>query len=215
MKLKYLEQAPSAKAERVLIMFHGVGSDARDMMSLAAYLAPQLPKVHIISVQGPQGYDMAHVGYQWFSLSNRLVPVLQKEIAVSVPIVAEFITSKLSAMGLEAKDAILLGFSQGAMLATHLAITTGLKFAGIVAIAGAVIPALEPVENNTEVCMIHGEDDDIVLAESMEQGAAYLRKAGLKVQTHLIPLLAHSIDLRCINITINFINSLHGIGESR
>jgi len=57
---------PSTPSHLVLL-FHGVGSSARDLAPLGETLAPQLPRAAIVSVQAPEA---AGPGWQWFSVQG-------------------------------------------------------------------------------------------------------------------------------------------------
>ena len=56
--------------KQLVIFCHGVGSDGQDLIDLSPYFAKVLPDAQFIAPNGPQAFDMASVGYQWFSLNN-------------------------------------------------------------------------------------------------------------------------------------------------
>ena len=57
-------QRPAAP-KQLLLLFHGVGSSARDLEPLGEALAPHLPDAAIVSVQSPESVGR---GRQWFSV---------------------------------------------------------------------------------------------------------------------------------------------------
>jgi len=59
-------QAPDV-ADGLLLLFHGVGSSAEDMVALAQVLARQLPCHWVVCVRSPQPCDLG-AGWQWFSV---------------------------------------------------------------------------------------------------------------------------------------------------
>ena len=59
-------QRPATPSQLVLL-FHGVGSSARDLAPLGEALAPHLPGATIVSLQAPEA---AGPGWQWFSVQG-------------------------------------------------------------------------------------------------------------------------------------------------
>ncbi len=86
--------AITKKAEKLVVMIHGIGSDGDDLISLAPYIQKSFPNMHFISPHGVEQYDMAHFGRQWFSIRHRsqeaVVPLAEKARLV----LEEIITKK-------------------------------------------------------------------------------------------------------------------------
>ena len=61
----------SGKADKLLVLLHGVGSDGHDLIGLVPFIQEALPHHHFISPHGVEPYDMAPFGRQWFSLKDR------------------------------------------------------------------------------------------------------------------------------------------------
>jgi len=212
MNFTFVETGPlnQKKAKNIVAMFHGVGSNAKDLISIVPYIQETLNQTHFISIDGGQKYSIANFGFQWFELQNRDQSVLQREIAKTIPKIIKFLEIKVAELDLEFDDLFLMGFSQGSMLATHIATSVDKKMAGIIGIAGAVIPKEKFQGNNsTPICLIHGMDDEVIRLEAMNQGENYLNSLGFMVEAHTIPFLAHSIDIKCLEILVNFIKKNH------
>ena len=58
------------KPSSLVILLHGLGSNGRDLISLAPFWAKDLPETVFISPDAPFVCDMAPMGYQWFSLQE-------------------------------------------------------------------------------------------------------------------------------------------------
>jgi len=197
-------------AKNLVVMLHGVGSNAKDLISIAPYMRQSLEKTHFISLNAPNKYDMAPFGYQWFSLQNRELSILQKGLAEAVPHVVKFLEDKTKELNLKFEDVFLMGFSQGSMVSTHVAMSFNKKLAGVVGMSGSIIP--RPVfegNNQTPICLMHGTDDEVISVDTMYRGEKYLGGLGFNVQAHVIPFLGHSIDVKCITIAVNFIKNHH------
>jgi phospholipase/carboxylesterase len=59
-------RSPSSP-ERLVLLFHGVGSTAQNLVPLGQQIAATLPRAAVISVPSPDLCDMG-LGYQWFSV---------------------------------------------------------------------------------------------------------------------------------------------------
>jgi phospholipase/carboxylesterase len=56
-----------ARLGQLVLLFHGVGSSARDLVPLGEALATHLSDTAIVSVQAPEA---AGPGWQWFSVQG-------------------------------------------------------------------------------------------------------------------------------------------------
>ena len=71
-----------AMARQLVLLFHGVGSNARDLVPLGEALAPHLPDAAIVSVQAPEG---AGRGRQWFSVQGVTETDRPARVAAAMP----------------------------------------------------------------------------------------------------------------------------------
>lgn len=198
------------QAKNLIVMLHGVGSNAKDLISIAPYMQQFLDQTHFVSLNAPHKYDMAPFGYQWFSLQNRELGLLQEGLAKAVPGILKFLEDKTKDLGLKFEDVFLFGFSQGSMVSTHVTMSIKKKLAGVIGISGSIIP--RPLfEGNKQIpiCLMHGMDDKVINIEAMYKGEKYLSDLGFDVQAHAMPFLGHSIDIKCIKIATNFIKNHH------
>ncbi|MGY0034655.1 alpha/beta hydrolase [Pedobacter sp. NJ-S-72] len=118
-----------SQANKVLIMIHGRGGTAEDILSLSsdlhvadfALLAPQ--------VQGNSWYPTS-----FLSPREENEPFLSSSLNVLKEMVAD-----LEAKGFSRSQIYLLGFSQGACLALEFAASDAKRYGGIVAFTGGII----------------------------------------------------------------------------
>jgi phospholipase/carboxylesterase len=116
-------------ASAAMILLHGRGASARDILMLAgafgredvAYLAPQ--------AAGSQWYP-----YRFIEPAARNEPDLSAALAVVSDLVAD-----LAAAGIPAERTVILGFSQGACLATEFAARFPRRYGGVVGLSGGLI----------------------------------------------------------------------------
>jgi phospholipase/carboxylesterase len=127
--------APLRRAKAAVVMLHGRGASARDMLSLAeafaqpdlAYLAPQA------------------AGRSWYPYSF-LAPVAQNEPFLSSTLkVLHRLLEWLGTKGFKPERVVLLGFSQGACLALEYAARNAMRYGGLIGLSGGLIgPAGTP-----------------------------------------------------------------------
>jgi phospholipase/carboxylesterase len=197
--LDTLSQLPSAGGAptSLVVMLHGVGSNKEDLIGLAPYLGPALPNTAFISVDGVEDCDMAPMGRQWFSLSDRSPARMLAEVARTAPTVHAFLDQVLRDAGIDESRMALLGFSQGTMMSLNLGLRRKTAPAGIVGFSGALLAGEDfasTVTSRPPVQLIHGDADGVVPFGAMARAKMQLEGVGVKVQTLTCPGLAHSID---------------------
>lgn len=195
------------KAQKLIIMLHGVGSDGHDLISLVPYIQNELPEYHFLSPHGIEPYDMAPFGRQWFSLQDRTPEVLQKLIEKNAPIVSKMIQEKQEELELQNKDTILLGFSQGTMMGMYLALSAEQPFSEVIAFSGRIFPPAKLNNTKTPFCIIHGAEDEVVSANEALRTIDYLKQNNIKHQSLIAPNLGHSIDDSGMEFALKFIKN--------
>ena len=125
------------KDDKVIIMFHGYGSNKDDLFSFAKFMNPNFL---IISVQAP--IQMDYNSYCWWSLNYNNDMQLQmdvKEAENSLNELNRFISEDLSTkynFGLN--QVYLLGFSQGCMISYALSINFPENYKKTVGLSGKI-----------------------------------------------------------------------------
>lgn len=197
----YEHKPKSNTPKNMVIMLHGVGSNGRDLISLAPYLEQYLPDTVFISPDAPFPCDMVPPGYpdayQWFSLQNRDPHVMLDGVKEVFPLVEEFIVSQAARYDIPLSYVALLGFSQGTMTSLHVAPRLKQKIAGVLGFSGALlwdVAAKEDQLQKMPICLIHGEADDVVPVSARRYAKSTLTQHGYSVSGHTTPGLTHSID---------------------
>lgn len=190
MTLRVLRHGP-ATARCLVVLLHGVGADADDLIGLAPGLVPALPGVAFAAFDGPEPCDMAPYGRQWFSLADRTPAVLQAGAARATPVLAAAVEAERVRLG--AGSVALVGFSQGAMMALHAGLRLATPPAAILAYSGALLE-VPRTASYPPILLVHGTDDPVVPASLSQSAARALTAAGAQVELLLRPGLGHSID---------------------
>ncbi len=111
-----------------MVLLHGRGASARDILMLAsafereevAYLAPQA------------------AGAEWYPL-RFIEPTARNEPHLSAALaVVDDLVADIAAAGLPAERTVILGFSQGACLATEYAARRPRRYGGVVGLSGGL-----------------------------------------------------------------------------
>ncbi len=205
--------ASGGPARQLVVLLHGVGADGNDLVGLAPHLARALPEAEFLAPDAPFPCDMAPFGRQWFSLQDRSEAAVSEGVRRAAPLLDAFLDEALAARGLADDDLALLGFSQGTMMALHVALRRPRACAGVVGysgrLAGADALAAE-IRARPPVLLVHGAADEVVPASSLEGAAAALRAAGVSVRTALRPGLGHAIDAEGLASGIAFLSGALG-----
>lgn len=172
-----------------VIMMHGRGASARDILSLAPALGV-----------GGVVYLAPHAaGNSWYPRSF-LAPIAENQPGIdSAHGVIEALIARLGAIGVGADRVVLLGFSQGACLASDHAYRYPRRYGAVVAMTGGVIGPEGTVFapsgdlDGTPVFLGASDPDPHVPASRVRETAALLSGMGAKVEMRFYPGLPHAV----------------------
>jgi phospholipase/carboxylesterase len=169
------------------IFLHGVGSSGAAMRPLAMALGldgAQFP-------DGPEPFDMGP-GRQWFSVKGITEENRPARIAAALPAFRALVES----FG-DPKDSILIGFSQGAIMALH-AVANGLPAKSVFALSGRLAGPIPACTGWPPISLMHGRADAVIPARMAQATVAWLRGAGATPDLRLYDNLAHGVDERVL-----------------
>jgi len=210
--------APAAGTpQKLVLLLHGVGADGNDLIGLAPYFQQVLPDALFISPNAPFPFDMAPFGFQWFSLQDMSPRARLEGVQTAAPILDAFIDAKLTETGLDEDNLVLIGFSQGAMMSLHVGLRREKPVAGIIGysgmLAGEELLAAE-IKSRPPVLLTHGDADPVLPVAALPAAEAGLKAAGVTVEAHIRPGLAHGIDEECIRLGLAFLGKIFGAADS-
>jgi len=175
---------------------HGYGSDGHDLISLAPLFQDLLPDALFIAPNAPDVCDMNPSGYQWFPLDLDRDLSRLEGAGKARPVIKGLLADLWAETGLSARDTLLMGFSQGGMIALDVGLRLDGSLMGIISFSGGVIDP-ETVQRELlarpPVLLVHGAEDDVVPVQLSLVGCEALKLAGVNAQFHLSPNTAHSI----------------------
>ena len=106
------------------------------------------------------------------------------------------------------EQVVLFGFSQGTMMALHVAPRREDEVAGIVAFSGRLLsPELlaEEAVVRPPILLVHGDADDVVPPQSLPQAAEALQEAGWQdVYAHIMKGTGHGIAPDGLSVALAF-----------
>jgi phospholipase/carboxylesterase len=173
---------------RRVIFLHGVGSNGAAMGPLADALGLALP---VACPDGLHAFDMG-AGRQWFSVKGVTEANRPDRIAAALPDFVELIEK----FG-NPRDTLLVGFSQGAIMALH-AVASGLPAVGVIALSGRLAGPVSPRSDWPPITMLHGNEDPIMPPAIARDTAAWLQAAGANPRLRIFDGLGHTIDGRML-----------------
>ena len=182
--------APLEKARAAMLMAHGRGATAEDILSLGlelrhpgfAYLAPQ--------AKGNAWYP-----YRFMEPIERNEPWLTSALTK-----LETVLSQIAAAGIPPERTIVLGFSQGACLAQEFVARHARRYGGLVGLSGGLIGPDGTPRNyagsldGTPVFLGCSDADPHIPKERVDFSAQVLRGLGGQVTERIYPNLDHTVN---------------------
>jgi predicted esterase len=177
-------------AQAAMIMIHGRGATAENILLLANEL--DQPS---FAYQAPQAAN-----YTWYPYSF-MEPIENNEPDMSsgLQVIAD-IFQDLESKGIPPQKTILLGFSQGACLATEYVARNARRYGGLIGLSGGLIgPDGTPRDylgslENTPVFLGCSDIDPHIPKKRVEETAEILKKLNSEVELQLYPNMGHTIN---------------------
>jgi predicted esterase len=181
---------PLAEADAAVILVHGRGGSAEDLLALGAEL--QRPEFAYLAPQA--------AGQSWYPYSF-LAPLPQNEpwLSSALELLGDLV-AHVESGGIPAERITLLGFSQGACLSTEFAARNARRYGGIVALSGGLIgPPGTPREYSgllagTPVFLGCSDRDPHIPRERVDESAQVLETMGAAVTERIYPGLGHTVN---------------------
>jgi phospholipase/carboxylesterase len=210
---------PKAGTAKTLVVFlHGYGADGNDLIEIGRAWQPLLPHCAFVSPHAPEPCGQAPVGRQWFALTFRDPNERWLGVNKAAPILERFLDAELKRRALPPTALVLVGFSQGTMMALHVGLRRAAAPLGIVGYSGLLV---EPPEQEAEkfeaeiksrppVLLVHGDRDDLIPVQALFQATNGLAAMGLSVAWHISAGIGHGIDQDGLRYGGEFIRKMTG-----
>ncbi|MXN90546.1 phospholipase [Flavobacterium sp. Sd200] len=180
---------PLASSKKALIMIHGRGAAAQDILSIANYL--NVDGFSLVAPQAP--------GNTWYPLSFLAKPTdNEPHLTNALNTISETV-SYIENQGIGKENIYFLGFSQGACLTAEFTARNAAKYGGIVIFTGGVIGDKIYDENytgnfdGTPVFIGTGDPDFHVPVERANDTAELFKTMGATVNVKVYDNIPHTI----------------------
>lgn len=195
---------PLEQATGAVILAHGRGASAEDILSLAAYL-PQEGLTYL----APQAANYTWYPYSFLNPMAQNEPYLSSALRRIAALVAE-----VSAAGIPVERIVLGGFSQGACLASEFTARNAQRYGGLIAFSGGLIgPPGTPRDypgalDGTPVFIGCSDIDPHIPLARVEETAAVLQQLGATVDKRIYPRMGHTVIQDEIDAAAALLSSL-------
>ncbi len=194
--------AATGKARAGLVLLHGRGATAEDILGLAARAGLQG-----VALAAPQAPGRSWWPTSFLAPAALMAPHLERALAAATAALGV-----LEAEGLDRRRLFLAGFSQGACLALETFARAGAGLGGVLALSGGLLgtadqgaatPALYGHADKRLTypgrrdgarawLSVHDQDPHIPL-QRVQDSAAALAAMGAEVRTHVVPGAGHGV----------------------
>ncbi len=191
-----LAPASGDTARRLVVLLHGFGADGNDLMDLGRQWASLVPDAAFVSPHAPQPCAMAPVGRQWFDLTMRDPDTCWRGVNEAAPALNAFLDEELRRHDLDDSRLALVGFSQGTMMALHVALRRAGAVAGVLGYSGLLAGAEHlsmQIVSRPPVMLVHGDRDDVIPPQALFAAAQGLSAADVGVEFHVSRGIGHGI----------------------
>lgn len=178
------------EAEKVLIMVHGRGANARDILGLASHL-----NVSEYALLAPEATNHTWYPHSFLAKPEQNEPWLSSALGLLEELVAEVMEQ-----GISVQNIYFLGFSQGACLTLEFVTRHAQKFGGVAVFTGGLIGDKINLENysgnfnGTPIFIGTGNPDPHVPIERVKESVSILEKMNAKVELQVYEGRPHTIS---------------------
>ena len=180
----------SGNAKKALILLHGRGSSAEDILSITQHL----------DVIGYALYAPQATNNSWYPQSFLMPPAQNEPWLSSALMIINNLVEDIKNGGIKSEDIYLLGFSQGACLTLEFAARNATKYGGVIAFTGGLIGDKIYKENyngnfkSTPIFIGTSNPDMHVPVERVHASSIVLQNMGALVTEKIYDNMGHTIN---------------------
>jgi len=178
------------QARQAIVMLHGRGASARDIVALKGYL-----KIDDMAIFAPEATN-----HSWYPFSF-MAPVEQNQPALdsALKLIGE-VVEEIKASGITPENIFFAGFSQGACLTLEYTARHAQRYGGIIAFTGGLVGE-QLVENNyqgdfggTPVFISTGNPDPHVPVSRVNESIGIFKQLNAVVTSEIYTGRPHTIS---------------------
>ena len=178
------------ETKSALVMLHGRGADAEDILGLAGYF-----DVKEFSLLAPQATNNTWYPYSFMAPPPENEPWLSSALSLLTDVVND-----IKAQGISPGNIFFLGFSQGACLTLEFVARNAARYGGVIAFTGGLIGDHIYLENykgdfeGTPVFIASSDPDPHVPVARINETAEVLEKMNARVTKKIYKDMGHTIN---------------------
>ena len=201
----------SGDVASIVVFLHGYGANGADLLGLADPLGEHLPDTLFVAPDAPETVAGMPNGYQWFPIpwiDGSSEEESERGMVQAMADLNAFLDAVMVDEDVLPEQVVLFGFSQGSMMALHVAPRREDAVAGIVAFSGRLLAPetlADEVVVRPPVLLVHGDADDVVPPASLPEAAEALQEAGWQdVFAHIMKGTGHGIAPDGLSVALAF-----------
>jgi phospholipase/carboxylesterase len=182
--------SPLAAAQGAVVLLHGRGASAEDILSLASHF--DMPNLAYLAPQA--------AGHTWYPNSFLAPREANEPWVTSALHKVASVVAEIEAAGIPRDRIVIAGFSQGACLSTEFVASNPAHYAGLIAFTGGLIGPLEANLHHegqlagTPALLLSGDPDPHVTWQRVQASATELERMGAQVEAIRYPGRPHTIS---------------------
>jgi phospholipase/carboxylesterase len=208
----------SGTTRSVVVFLHGYGANGADLLGLADVLGEHLPDTLFVAPDAPEEIPMMPGGLQWFPIpwiDGSSEEESERGMMAAVDDLNAYLDALMVDEDVLPEQVVLFGFSQGTMMALHVAPRREDEVAGIVAFSGRLLrpeSLKDELQGRPPVLLVHGDADDVVPPQSLPEAAEALQDAGWQdVYAHVMKGTGHGIAPDGLQVALAFMRDKLGL----
>jgi phospholipase/carboxylesterase len=192
----------SGKARHLVVFLHGYGANGDDLIGIGRQWQAWLPDTAFVSPHAPERLPQMPSGRQWFALTFRDPHERWRGVTNARPALDAFLDAELARHALTDDRLILVGFSQGTMMALHTGLRRPRPPAAIVGYSGLLVlehgkgpeSLKEEKLGRPPVWLSHGDADEVIPLDALLMSSEALAAADIPCEWHIAFGVGHGID---------------------
>ena len=216
--MSQLPQDQDGAVTSAVIFLHGYGANGADLMGLTEVLAEHMPGALFLAPDAPEMTVIAPMGLQWFPIPW-IDGSSEEDSANGLRAASDDLNAYLDGVMVDydllPEQVVIFGFSQGTMMALHVAPRREDPVAGIVAFSGRLLQAealQDEVQSKMPILLVHGDEDEVVAIDALPHAAESLEAAAFKeVYAHVMKGTGHGIAPDGLQVALAFMRKQLGM----
>jgi phospholipase/carboxylesterase len=202
----------SGETRSAVIFLHGYGANGADLLGLADPLAEHLPDTLFLAPDAPETCAGAPMGFQWFPIPW-IDGSSEEDAATGLQQAAQDLNAFLDGVMVDEdllpEQVAIIGFSQGTMMALHVAPRREDPIVAVVGFSGRLLEPdllVDETVSRMPILLIHGDEDDVVPIDSLPKAAQALEDAKFTdIYAHVMNGTGHGIAPDGLQVCLAFL----------